>query len=272
MPAHELHAVLTGDVVGSTSTQPAGSWADVLRSVTTCISLSRPEVFVQPSGIDVFRGDSWQLVARPAKALWLAVLIRALLRAYTGCDSRIAIGVGLVDTVPSTRVSEGSGPAYVASGRALTEMAALGHRLSLSIEAFAPHEAAMATAIVRLLDGLIQGWTTRQALAIAGQLRGWSHEFTARQWVHTGSPDHRFIDWQVALTIVQQPQPRHSLDALALGGRAAVSALLDDAASVRGISHAAVSQHLKAANWSSVELAISAIEGAMGDRLSGMVS
>jgi hypothetical protein len=36
--------------------------------------------------------------------------------------------------------------------------------------------------IVRLIDVLAQGWTGKQALAVRGALRGWTHEKIAKEW------------------------------------------------------------------------------------------
>lgn len=69
---------------------------------------------------EIFRGDSFQLVAKPERGLFLAVYIRVALRALDAphWDARIAVGLG-------TRQAKGSGygSAFLNSGTSLDNLA-----------------------------------------------------------------------------------------------------------------------------------------------------
>lgn len=71
-----------------------------------------------------FRGDGWQmLLVHPALALRAALLIAARLRmADTGLATRLAIGLGQVDSLGRADLSDASGTALTLSGRALDHM------------------------------------------------------------------------------------------------------------------------------------------------------
>lgn len=77
------------------------------------------------------------------------------------------------------RVSEGDGEAYRLSGRTLEQMPGR-QRLQLALPGEAG-DAALAV-VVRLIDVIVRGWTSRQAQAVCGALRGWTQEKTARAW------------------------------------------------------------------------------------------
>ncbi len=76
----ETVAVLTGDVIGSTREKKgeAGDLLPSLRQAAEAVSATLPDAGV--SRIDVFRGDSWQILVRqPEAALQAALLFRTYL-------------------------------------------------------------------------------------------------------------------------------------------------------------------------------------------------
>ncbi len=113
--------------------------------------------------IDIFRGDSWQLLlAEPGKALRAAVAIRAGLKARTGRDTRVAIGIGPAQDIDLDRISASTGEAFLASGRMLDEM---GRKQRIAL---APSPATRAVmgwmpVMLDLAEVIIGGWRPKRA-------------------------------------------------------------------------------------------------------------
>lgn len=178
-------AILTGDLVKSSELPTEvlrgipGTMSDIARSAQQDFGRS-----VAPRMIDVFRGDSWQwLVTEPKRALRLAVYLRAALRGRfpnLDIDTRVSIGIGPVEALPPTRVSQGLGPAFETSGRALETMPKR-RRLVLAraSDSDAPE---LEDGLVGLIDWLATGWTSAQARAISGALAGKTQETIAGAW------------------------------------------------------------------------------------------
>lgn len=176
------YAVVTGDIVRSSAlTLPerrrllkvieAGS-RQIRRILGACV----------PMDIDVFRGDSWQLLLTdPAQSLRAALLFRAHLRWQMEShhfDTRVAIGVGTAGLLPRRRVSEGSGEAFRLSGLALDRMKK--RRMCFSFPG-SDSERPL-DVILHLLDEIAVHWTDKQAHAIIGAMQGWTQEKIARSW------------------------------------------------------------------------------------------
>ena len=185
-----LYAVLTGDVVASKKVfdEKRESVAAILQRVFP-ESISKYAHNVHGE-IDVFRGDSWQvLLSNPVHSLRVALLFRAGLISE-GIDTRVSIGIGTVDHVPEGRISSGVGEAFTRSGGGLDR---LGRRtkmahpnrmhVSLSVDETIGE---MLGAIVRLIDSIATGWSTKQALAVRGALLGLSQEEIAASWPNVG--------------------------------------------------------------------------------------
>jgi hypothetical protein len=94
-------------------------------------------------------------------------------------DTRIAIGIGPVDALPSGRVSEGTGRAFELSGRALDTMPRH-RRLALSAGEGPVLEGC--SVVFALLDSLSRSWTAKQALAVAFALQDLSQDEIAKRW------------------------------------------------------------------------------------------
>jgi len=181
--AQKEYAVITGDIVDSSKLPK--EQRKLLPGLIAKASRDTCKAFPDsvPFEVDVFRGDGWQLLVNDVvNSLRVGLYFRACLRSAAergrGLDTRVAIGVGRVDFVRE-RVSQGDGEAYRLSGRALEDMPRK-QRLWLVLP---PGKEAEGLAIVvRLIDVLAQGWTGRQALAVRGALRGWTHEKIAQEW------------------------------------------------------------------------------------------
>jgi len=136
-----------------------------------------------PLSVDIFRGDSWQmLVSNPPQALRLALFYRAMLRAKMEShkfDTRMAIGIGRIDFIPGSRVSEGYGEAYQLSGTALETMPKANN---MSFVFPGKELEKILNVIIQLIDVISSRWSDKQALAVTGAMRGWKQEKIAKMW------------------------------------------------------------------------------------------
>jgi hypothetical protein len=119
-------AVVTGDVVQSArlSSQKFKDVQEIIRHASDEVAQFFPDR--APFPIEVFRGDSWQLlITDPTDALRIGLFLRAYLRANAKhVDTRISIGVGPIDTQPAQTVGEGRGEAFRLSGELLDKKSA----------------------------------------------------------------------------------------------------------------------------------------------------
>ena len=162
-------AALTGDVVRSTRLAPAElqqTLAAIGRAVED-FSQAFPGVLIGRP--EFFRGDAWQLaLAEPGRALRLALLIRARLRAGVLADTRISIGVGKAEIAPE-QVSLSTGDAFVLSGRALDTIA-VQYRMTGALPVGAEVLADWFPTLVHLCDRRVQDWKPQQAETVAAAL------------------------------------------------------------------------------------------------------
>ena len=180
----QIYAALTGDIVKSSKLS-----SEKLDEVREAIEQASGEVGEWERGLvaakpDFFRGDSWQMVlAEPAYALRVAMYLRASLKARNKTwDSRIAIGIGRVEPLEKKQASLSSGPAMMASGKALDKMGAK-YRLAIATEDGDTVEARWVELAIRLVDILVGHWTRGQAEAVKAALwpREQTHEEIARR-------------------------------------------------------------------------------------------
>jgi hypothetical protein len=187
-----LVAVITGDVIGSRrlAAPLARRLGDTLRASGELVGeIVGPEVMPLP--VDVFRGDSWQmLLSSPVPALRAMLLFRAHFRAAmqpdsrSPVDTRMAFAVGRLEPPLPARVSESLAPVFQRSGTALEAMR--DRRMSLAEADTATESEAVLPAewdvILRLLDEFASDWTAKQALAVEGALRGLRQEEIGALW------------------------------------------------------------------------------------------
>lgn len=179
----KLYAIITGDIVASSRLSP--NKRKMLHNVMVDSSKVLRDEFKDavPMGVDIFRGDSWQLIlSKPAKALRLALFYRAILRAKMEShrfDTRMAIALGHVDFIPGNRVSEGYGEAYQLSGKALESMPKASN-MSFVFPGMELEK--VLNVVIQLIDSISSRWSDRQALAVTGALRGWKQEKIAEKW------------------------------------------------------------------------------------------
>jgi len=183
----QTYAVLTGYIVASSQRSPEGQ--RLLPEVVYGVSREVKEHFEEAfhSEIDVFRGDSWQMVIiQPKDALRIGCFLRSRIQSepsYRHLDSRISIGIGAIDYLPEKNVSTGNGQAFRLSGEGLESLP--GHsRMSLNFPN--QHQAVLPQAlnvIVQLMDLQMQRWTGKQAEAVSGALINLTQKEIATSWV-----------------------------------------------------------------------------------------
>jgi len=179
MTGERLYAVLTGDIVRSARFVEQGpAIGGLIREAYGAAE----EAFTDAvGGIDVFRGDSWQmLVRRPALALRIGLLMKALIRSneeLPDVDTRVAIGVGSVAYVDEENLSESQGEAFTLSGEALDGLQDSKVRIAVKVpmtwaerDVLLDPQATLDT-MMALLDAIASEWTAAMAGAIAGKAR-----------------------------------------------------------------------------------------------------
>ena len=167
-----LHAVLTGDIVGSRKLS-AEQLDAVRKRLDWCAErLNRLTASLVHGRVDVFRGDAWQmLLTEPARALRAALYARAALLAFEDCQTRIGVGIGPVTRIAEDRISQSMGEAFVLSGRALDEMKP-GRKLAIEMPETLGDVSDWIGVLLRLCDALAGHWKPRQAEAVLGALEG----------------------------------------------------------------------------------------------------
>jgi hypothetical protein len=183
----KLYAVITGDIVASTKLPESMRLKLHNAMVNGGKELRRIFPLAVPWNLEIFRGDSWQLVVTdPSLSLRIALYYRAFLRAHLEkfkVESRLAIAVGTIDFMPSNRISAGDGQAFQKSGR-LLEKIPKHSRMTFAIAGREKKDINLVLEIVvLLLDTLAKRWTPRQAQAIAYVMQGWTQEKIANNFL-----------------------------------------------------------------------------------------
>jgi hypothetical protein len=178
---NRTYAVISGDIIGSSKLPPPerAELPDVMKQASNDLRAFMGQVV--PLDVDIFAGDSWQLlVSEPGEALRAALFYRSSIIAATQkkIDTRLVIALGKVDFVPGERVSEGDGEAFRLSGKVLRESVG---KQQMRFAAGPVGESETWDATLGLLDVIVSRWSAREAQAVLGALQGWSHaEIAAR--------------------------------------------------------------------------------------------
>ncbi|MGD2134300.1 MAG: hypothetical protein PVI23_16035 [Maricaulaceae bacterium] len=162
-----VFAVLTGDIIGSTELS-VDRLEEARQALARAVGgVRRRRADVVAGEHEFFRGDAWQLLlADPGWALRTALMIRAGVRAELDVDTRVAIGVGVVDHVDLSRISLSTGEAFTLSGRALDNMTGY-FDMTGAVPARAGVLARWLPVTLHLCSGLVRSWTRRQAEVVA---------------------------------------------------------------------------------------------------------
>lgn len=156
-----MYAVLTGDLVGSSRLSPGSLQGarQTFEAASAEIAGWAPKLVA--STPDFFRGDSWQLLlTRPGFSLRAAFYLRACLKAGDpDWDTRIAIGLGEVAKIDTSRTSLSSGEAFLLSGHALD---AMGTATNITV---AGRASDALDVLARICSGMADDWSQKQAQA-----------------------------------------------------------------------------------------------------------
>ena len=170
-----MKAVLTADIVDSTS---HGAQAHIISSMRYLLQEMDDHGLIDPGLWQIFRGDSFQFVTSPEKAMLAALTTRAGLRGGVyrycspdtrdemlkgGMDARISIGIGEVGEIP-TNLSESYGEAFTLSGIVLDLIELEGRRLAVTTGDGKLN--AHFDIICRLTGLIINEWTENSSQAI----------------------------------------------------------------------------------------------------------
>ncbi|HCA46521.1 MAG TPA: hypothetical protein DEP45_03900 [Armatimonadetes bacterium] len=185
MTDRRLYAVLSGDIVESRRFVNRGpAIRDAIKAAYRTCAKAFPEALGEMPAVDVFAGDSWQmLISSPATALRVALCMRALIKAHEALpkvDTRVAIGIGAVEFIDRENLSESQGEAFMLSGGALERLRSDGVRLAVALpvqwgereQVLDPQQTL--AAVMVLLEVVCAGWTKRQAAVVAEALMGCS--------------------------------------------------------------------------------------------------
>lgn len=157
-------AVITGDLIASRSATAADMTRamDLLYLATTDVETQ----FGHPLRFTRFRGDGWQVfLGRPGTALQAALILHSQLRAHDALQTRMALGIGAIESRGTASLADASGDAFATSGHALDQ---IGKR---RIDVAGPNVTPVLSALVGLVEHIAFDWTAAQAEAMALQLR-----------------------------------------------------------------------------------------------------
>ncbi len=158
-----LYAVLTGDIINSSALSGEkikSCWEVISQTQKGFIEHYGPVIIGSP---DFYRGDSWQiLIDQPALSLRFALLLRARLKSEIETDTRIAIGIGSVETIHPQNISMSQGEAFTLSGQSLDDISGY-FNLTGQLPDKARPMAEWFQVILYLCSEFVQSWTRRQA-------------------------------------------------------------------------------------------------------------
>ncbi|WP_431136922.1 SatD family protein [Psychroserpens mesophilus] len=100
-------AVITGDVINSRKGD-VEKWLKLLKDILNYYG-------EEPKDWEIFRGDSFQLLIAPEKAMLAAIHIKSAIKQIKSQDVRMAIGIG-DEKYKSSKITESNGSAFARSG------------------------------------------------------------------------------------------------------------------------------------------------------------
>jgi len=158
----ELHAVLTGDLVGSRDFDPK-TIDRAMRTLESAATDFGREWGFAPS-FTRFRGDGWQVfVPDPIFVLDLSLYLCACLMADRALPAtRLSVGIGPVDSPPTSNLAGASGRAFFVSGDHLETMPK-NRRMVIAGTGIGLWQAT----VFQLVEWVSGTWTATQAEAVA---------------------------------------------------------------------------------------------------------
>jgi hypothetical protein len=171
MDESQFSAVLTGDLVKS-SRLPVARLSRTRTSLLAAVDdIKRWHKGLVRGKSEFFRGDSWQVfLADPAWALRVALFLRARMKSREQVDTRIAIGIGTVQSVSRSRVSLSSGEAFRLSGESLDRLAGSA-RLAVALsDSLAGETARWLPVVMSFCDTVASQWKPKQSEIVSWAL------------------------------------------------------------------------------------------------------
>lgn len=201
------YAVLTGDIVKS-SLYSEKQFKDIQNALKLC-SKTMKKIFPDAVkyNIDIFRGDSWQLlIEEPRLALRAAIFIRAFLKGelqMSSLDTRISIAIGNVEHINSRKISQSRGDAFLSSGDQLDKLKG---RFIFSFHGY-KNEKYM-NLLIQTLDPLITKLKKRQSKSLIGILQGLTQKEISQK-IFEGKVSQQAVaqqldsgDWEIIENVV----------------------------------------------------------------------
>ena len=103
----KMVAVITGDIINSRKGD-VQKWLKILKNILNYYGKESKDW-------EIFRGDSFQLLIAPEKAMLTAIHIKSAIKQIKSQDVRMAIGIG-EEKHSSSKITESNGSAYIRSG------------------------------------------------------------------------------------------------------------------------------------------------------------
>lgn len=155
-----MTAIITGDIINSQK-HKASEWIDILKNQFSKWGES-------PSDWEIYRGDEFQIRIPIKKALWAAILIKALIKSNKDLDVRMAIGIGS-ESFTGVGVSESNGTAFQRSGRMFETLK--DEKLNLAIATGNIKEDQTLNLMLKLALDFMDEWTSVSAEIVALALK-----------------------------------------------------------------------------------------------------
>lgn len=186
-----LHAVATGDVIGSSelSEDERRRLPERMRRAYAAAREVTPDAL--PYDLAIVGGDGWQCYVKdPSQALPRVLHFWAHLCA-DGLRSRFAVAVDTIDFISDGNLNESDGAAFRQSGRALETLDDDHWAACVLPEWESITSSLAADSMFNLIDLLLHEWTEAQAQAVAGMLQcvGTERSISQQDVADAWSPD-----------------------------------------------------------------------------------
>lgn len=167
------YAALTGDLISSRNkgTEAVTASMAALKATADRLQRSYNRTVSNRPPLDLrftrSRGDGWQvLLSRPELALvGCTALSASLTAANTGLNTRIAIGIGPIESAGTIDLSDANGPAFETAGDLLKQMTQSSWPARWTIGGSGVND--WQRAVIELAAWITQGWTPLQAEAVS---------------------------------------------------------------------------------------------------------
>lgn len=152
--------VITGDLIRSTQL-PKSVKNELISYIDDFLNDNQDII----QSIRFYRGDSFQLAVKREKAVFVALILEAIILSKTGTYARIGIGIGGVSKLSPENVLQSEGEAFLLSGHQLDKMKDEGRTLKIAVNSkqFQP----ILSASLGIMETIVLGWKTGQAAVIA---------------------------------------------------------------------------------------------------------